>query len=731
MKVQQKQDKKQEPLKKHLPIKTTIASKKIDSIKKSDPNKTQETSHKINNPAPLVKKTPSKKIPNTNVTSQTQQRPISSQIKVHKSTEIKNYSMSSDTVKKILLSFYPNDKSLFDIILSSLNKSTFLFELDKYYSKLEEFSNKDPFNKYYGVQSSTKISFKENQTSIDLNKENTDAIFSLVDQILASFGTKLNLNTIKGNINRIYKCHNLNRINFLSNKEKNLKTKYPVNFYAFCIALRILIECYSDQIKYFDLGIFMNSTETLFGKENNDCFLSELFCCYILFLYFYSLLTKNHDIALTLHFFDETNIYDSYTFHIKEGGYEIVNSILGRNKNNYDLMTLLKDIFTVNLSKLNFNLHYNISKEVYDEILSLINCQDYLTKVEFHCNEIFLNKSTYNILKDINKCTELNFYLNNFNNLGGKKKINLKNEKLNTTNFSIDGDNLFIDNISKNLNNLNSLKLISNNNIYDIEKNNNENICFNLNKDIFASLTNITELTLKYLSLEQFITLVTCLTTKSKNNLSKILKLNLEIDYTNANIDNSSNENVNKLVLLKSIHSLINICPRISDIREFNINLINNSKKTNFLLTIENGLYFIDLVFNKLKSCYQFSLINNNNYYYPANEEKPDITLTGNGKVRKRNLKKKVEDEEFSMVENSHNCKCDWNNNSEIYVSYSGNEFSDYCKILDYSCILPFLFAIGRKNKKLKDKNVLVNIAKYLDVCKKVPKQFSVVNFNN
>ena len=53
--------------------------------------------------------------------------------------------------------------------------------------------------------------------------ENTDAIFSLVDQILASFGTKVNLNTIKGNINRLYKCHNLNRINFLSNKEKSME----------------------------------------------------------------------------------------------------------------------------------------------------------------------------------------------------------------------------------------------------------------------------------------------------------------------------------------------------------------------------------------------------------------------------------------------------------------------------------------------------------------------------
>ena len=132
----------------------------------------------------------------------------------------KNYSLSAETVKKILLAFYPEDKSLFDIILSPINKSTFLYDLDKYYSKLEEFSNTDPFNKYYGVQSSKKIINKKNQSSIDLNKENTDIIFSLVDQLLASFGPKLNLNTIKGNINQIYKCHNLNRINFISNKKK-------------------------------------------------------------------------------------------------------------------------------------------------------------------------------------------------------------------------------------------------------------------------------------------------------------------------------------------------------------------------------------------------------------------------------------------------------------------------------------------------------------------------------
>ena len=92
----------------------------------------------------------------------------SKQAPSQKSSSIKNYSISSETVKKILLSFYPEDKSLFDIILSPLNKATFLFDLDKYYSKLDEFSNKDPFNKYYGVQSSAKLIIKENQSSLDL-----------------------------------------------------------------------------------------------------------------------------------------------------------------------------------------------------------------------------------------------------------------------------------------------------------------------------------------------------------------------------------------------------------------------------------------------------------------------------------------------------------------------------------------------------------------------------------
>ena len=656
-----------------------------------------------------------------------------------KTEQIKNYSISSDTVKKIILSFYPEDKSLFDIIFSPLNKTTFLYDLDKYYSKLDEFSNKDPFNKYYGVQSSTKIKIRENQSSIDLNKENTDIIFSLVDQILASFGPKLNINTIKGNINEIYKCHNLNRINFISNKEKNGRSLYPVNFYVFCIALRMLIEYYYEQIKYFDMGIFMNSPETLFGKENNDCFLSELFCCYIVFLYFYSVIKKHHDVCLTLHFFDDSNIYDNFTFHVSENGFNKVNDALGKNKDKYDVMTLLKEIFTVNLNKLNFYIHYDIQKDIYDKIIELLNCQDYLTKVQFYCPDNFINNQNFNIFKDIQKCKELDFYI--IKEISRKSKIKLNEDFYNISNFSLEGKNIFLENIQKNLNNLNSLKLISktnnNNSPYYSENYEKENICFNFSQDSFNNLDNIQEVSLKFLSLKQFLWLLNSLNAKSSKKKSDILKLDIEIDYSFTNLINeqkansTNNEELKKNLILKAINLLINYCPRITKIRELNINLVNNSPKNNFALLIQNGLYFIDLVLNKLKHCYNFSLINNNNNYYPDDEEKPDTTLTGNGKKIKKIEKKKNENEEFYMSENKHKCICDWNHNNEIYVYYKGNEKNDYIEYVEIDNFVPFLHVVERKLKKLKIKPILLNIAKCLNIIKKNQRLYNVINFNN
>ena len=652
----------------------------------------------------------------------------------------KNYSINSETMKKLLLAFYPEDKFLFDIILSPLNKATFLYDLDKYYSKLDEFSNTDPFNKYYGVQSSTKINIKENQSSIDLNKENTDIIFSLVDQLLASFGPKLHLNTIKGNINQIYKCNNLSRINFISNPEKNGTSHYPTNFYAFCISLRMIIECYWDQIKYFDIGIFINSYETLFSKENNFCFLSELFCCYMVFLYFFSLLNKYHDVTLTLHFFDDDKIYNNFTFHETENGFDIINALLARNKDKYDVMTLLKDIFTVNLNRLNFFFHCEIDNNIYKQIIELLNCQDYLTKVEFYCEKNFINNDKYNILKDMQKSKELNIHIIKSSY---KSKVNLKQNMANVTSFSLEGKNLYIENIpssNKELNDLKKLKLVSitdnASSPYYNEDYEKENICFkDLTKDTFNNLNNIQELTLKYLSLEQFLLLVNSFNSKDSKEVSNILKLDVEVDYTFSNLfteEINSSEELKKNLILKSINLLINYSSRISNIHELIINLVNNSPLNKFLLSTENALYFIDLVLQKLKYCYNFSLRNNNYNYYIKDEEKPDITLTGNGKrVRKVVKKKNVENEEFYLSENKHKCRCDWNHNGEIFVCYNGNECNNFCKYNDLDEFVPFLYVIDKKLKKLKSKPIVLNLAKFFNIAKKKPKLLEVINFNN
>ena len=294
-----------------------------------------------------------------------------------------------------------------------------------------------------------------------------------------------------------------------------------------------------------------------------------------------------------------------------------------------------------------------------------------------------------------------------------------------------------------------SLKLISktdNINLpYYSERYEKENICFNISQDFFQNMDNLQELTLKYLSLDQFLLLVNYLNSKNTKSHSNLLKLNLEIDYTfstiiqdqiKSNKDNGANNNsiedLKKNLILKAINLLINYSSRISLIREFNISLVNNAFLNNFVLSTENGLYFIDLVLQKLKNCYSFSLINNNNNYYPKNEEKPDITLTGNGKrIRKVTKKKNEENEEFYLSENKHKCRCDWNHNNEIFVSYNGNEYDDCCKCIDLDDFVPFLIVVERKLKKLKVKPIILNIAKYFNIAKKKPRLLEVINFNN
>ena len=83
------------------------------------------------------------------------------------------------------------------------------------------------------------------------------------------------------------------------------------------------------------------------------------------------------------------------------------------------------------------------------------------------------------------------------------------------------------------------------------------------------------------------------------------------------------------------------------------------------------------------------------------------------------------------MSENKHKCRCDWNHNNEIFVSYNGNEYNDLCKCIDLDDFVPFLIVVERKLKKLKAKTIILNIAKYFNIAKKKPTLLEVINFNN
>ena len=229
---------------------------------------------------------------------------------------INNNLMNFETIKKLILSFYPkDDEYFFDLIFSPIIDTNNFFQgLEKFYKNIKGFSDEDPENKFYGVQNITKISKRlDNLDSIELNKINSDLIFVLVEEIiLSSYEQNIDRKSlIKSKINEIFNCSNLNNISFISNKIENYTSLFPVNFYAFCITLKILLLCFPKQIKNFHVGIFMNSEQTLFNKNNNSCFLSELFCCYMTFLYLSSNILKSEVGTICLHFWEDSNIFEN------------------------------------------------------------------------------------------------------------------------------------------------------------------------------------------------------------------------------------------------------------------------------------------------------------------------------------------------------------------------------------------------------------------------------------
>ena len=672
----------------------------------------------------------------------------------------KNDSLNFETIKKIILLFYPReDKNFIELIFQEKDTLSFFLDLQNYLKNIPTFSNEDQENKFYGIQNFTKLPNPKNQTtSIELNKLNTDLIFIIVKEIMLSSYEEENNNNknevlldkknlIKSRLIQIFNCENISSIGLLSNKSENYTSSYPVNFYAFCIAMKILLICFPSQIKNFHIGIF-NTENAKFNTQNYDYFFSELFCSYLSFLYLIASMLQNEIIELNMHFFDDSNIYENFTFHIATNGFKFLKKIL-KNCDKLDILSLLNGYFNDMIKRVSLYFHYNnIDIYYYNEIIKFINFPGISKKIDIYCDKKIINNKNINLLKDLENCRELNIHIINTSSLietNDEIKINFKCEKFFKKKiFSVKGDNLYLDNFPNDFSTIKNLKLISNKNHYytkDEEdyKNQHKNLtCFNFPKDAFINLNYLEELTLVYITPEQFISLVNSLNNISLDtiNQSNIIKLYLEINYSHIKIpsDFISINSISKEDILGNVDSLLRNCQRIANIRQLDIILSNDNPKNNFLLTKENGFYFINLALEFLKKCYHFSLKNINHYYYPLNDSKPSTKQSSNN-IQRRNLRKKISekivDEKYTLQDNVNNCAVQTDLNKDLQVIYSGNDFDDYAKMTDLDSASPFLFAVDKKITKLKPKTILINIMKFFNIKIEAPKQYSVCNFNN
>ena len=673
----------------------------------------------------------------------------------------KNNSLNFEIIKKIIFLFNPReDQKFIDLIFKEKDTLSLFKDLLNFYKTIPKFSNDNIENKFYGIQNITKLpNTKKEITTIELNKLNTDLIFVIVKQImLSSYDEENNINInkddllinkkslIKSRLIQIFNCQNISSIGFLSNKEENYTSTYPVNFYAFCISLKILLICFPDQIKKFHIGIF-NTKDTSFNIQNNDYFFSDLFCSYLSYLYLISTKGKNEVIELCLHFFDNSNIYENFTFHIATSGFKFLKKIL-KNCDKLDVLNLLNGYFNDMIKRISFYFHYNnIDMNYYNDIMKFINFPGISKKIDMYCDKKLINNKNINFLRDLVNCRELNINIINNNSLietNDEIKINLKGENiLKQKIFSVQGSNIYLDNMPNDLGTVKTLKLISNRNHYYVKdeedyKSQHKNIiCFNFPKDALINLSYLEELTLVYITPEQFFSLVNNLNNREINNTnqSNIIKLYLEINYSHIKIpcDLISNT-ITKEDILGNIDSLLRNCQRLTYIRELDIILSNDNPKNNFLLVKENGFYFINLALELFKKCYHFSLKNINNYYYPLNDSKPTTKQSTNN-IQRRNFRKKISekiiDEKYCLQDNVNNCLVKTNLNKELQVIYSGNDCDDYAKMTDLDSASPFLFAIDKKITKLKPKTILINIMKFFNIKIEEPKQYSVCNFNN
>lgn len=573
-----------------------------------------------------------------------------------------------ETLTNILSIFYPEDKELHSLLFAFESNDLFEASLKQWFiSNKDNYNPLDPFNKFYGI---TEVKPEKINDDFALNKDNTDALFSLIRSAMINEEKQL-----KDSIRDAFDLYTIDKISFVANKHNNTHSDLPINFYSFALSLKVLMQYYQNQFNIFSIGLF----DSLFSFEETkeELFPYDLYCSYLLFIYFYEKSQKfNKTIQMTL--LTNSSVYEGFTYHIiemakakqqlpssmqvnaigmidficKSSFMTIILYIINSKITGATLTQLMKLFQSPQLKIISLSIHAHSS---------IINAFDVSFFNVHSITLVLLNKGEIKLTKDKdNKST--NYLITN-----------------RIRSLAIEGNDVSFRALPSSMNRLSQFSYITKASSMDISS--------------LQTMMYIRSLTLKGLNHDQFILLI------QLDNITLLTDIELEV------IDD------NKDILLNIDDFLTKT--NYSSLNQIRIMLRNKG----VMLSKYNGFYFIKTVQMVLPKCSLFILTNHTQFDLESHNKERECEQCS----IKQSENCQVYQDEFDMVTyygsyalNEDEVKSNWNNKKKTQVFNMTNYYM-------------LMLCIEKKYPTLKKRPILVNIKRFL--CQPMRKLLLVGNF--
>ena len=675
-------------------------------------------------------------------------------------------------ITKIFLEFYPNDSEFIENILNiNINYQMFQNFLISFFNEYNNDlnSHENIFNKFYGIKEIIPKDNNKEKINFEFNKYNIDILFTLI---------KNYYNDKNFLYEKILNIFEINSFNFLTNLNNQNKSQYPINIYEFLICLKIFNLLFNEEINIYIIGIFFifklnnnkinniqieTDNKNIINDEDDDeyIFYSDLFLLYLIVIYFYNEYNNIKRKILILNINNDINdkeIYDSFCYKIKNN----YNSILEKYfEKNINILYLMSNTFKLKIKKLKLYINTNLKENDFNILIEFIK-QSEIKYIKIYSLNNFINNNK-NLLNSLNKIEHISFHLFN-NNSKEKTLVNFNKNDFDEKNclikkINIIGFNLNIKEIPNFNNNIIEFKFI--------DKNNNNNISFNIN--YFENFLKLQKLILFNINFTQFKTLISFINEK------KIFLYEFQTLIINKELKNKNDYFTIFEDLILNQNKLNKLYIKISN-EEFNVN--NNNNDFNFLP--ENCFYFINLAIKNLIQCRFFAITHHYKNYFDIKEKTKRKIFNSKDKNKNKIKEDKffldcsdvltIDDNNKNNDNINNNMDIESNNdlddidnniikntkifidkkNEEVSVIYNYNiklsEFentnnfnrklfsinNNYINNLIYfdkKDYYKLYFVIKKKLTKLKSKPILMNLFKFLSI--PLSKQFLMANFNN